>query len=449
MCVLAALLALPLLTSASSIHGRHDDHSHTATQSLPSTWFHASEHPVHELFRRDATDGVTYPTVGSQAWSAGYPSPWSTASSDANALPAAWVAALNDAVSRKAIPDVPIPKLGADGNPVYPSSDPNGPEICSGTYGCRIEGDIWDGPQGTVGISFDDGPADGTSDLLTFLAEKDQRVTHFLIGSQIIYLPDDFTKMFNMGDDIAVHTWSHPYMTTQSNTQVVAELGWTMQLIHNSTGGRIPKFWRPPYGDTDKRVSAIAKEVFGLTTIVWNQDTADWTLTESPPYTTPDKIQSQMKEWLTGPKSPGLIILEHELSKQSAAAFIAAYPLMQQNGWDLVSLARLVGNNVTYQNAASNTSPVTNVDLISAKNDAAAVVPQAASAGSSAPGSSATSQKSGSTNSASGAKPSGPSGASSSPSSTPSGQSAASPRWAASPTVMLSAAMFFFMLRNQ
>jgi peptidoglycan/xylan/chitin deacetylase (PgdA/CDA1 family) len=52
-------------------------------------------------------------------------------------------------------------------------------------------------------------------------------VTHFLIGSQIIYLPDLFTQMFNMGDDLAVHTWSHPYMTTQTNLQVVAEVSMT------------------------------------------------------------------------------------------------------------------------------------------------------------------------------------------------------------------------------
>lgn len=32
-------------------------------------------------------------------------------------------------------------------------------------------------------------------------------------------------------------------------------------MIHNSTGGRVPKYWRPPYGDSDTRVSAIAKEV--------------------------------------------------------------------------------------------------------------------------------------------------------------------------------------------
>ena len=45
-----------------------------------------------------------------------------------------------------------------------------------------------------------------------------------------------------------------------------------MQAIHNSTGGRVPRFWRPPYGDADARVRAIAREVFGLETVVWNSE---------------------------------------------------------------------------------------------------------------------------------------------------------------------------------
>ena len=61
-----------------------------------------------------------------------------------------------------------------------------------------------------------------------------------------------------------------------------------MLLIHNSTGGRVPRYWRPPYGDSDMRVRSIAKEaslkicaclriltnlqVFGLETVIWNQE---------------------------------------------------------------------------------------------------------------------------------------------------------------------------------
>jgi chitin deacetylase len=82
-------------------------------------------------------------------------------------------------------------------------------------------------------------------------------------------------------DDIAVHTWTHPYMTDIVKCDVVAQLGWTLQLIYNSTGGRLARYWRPPYGDTDARVSAIAREVFGLTTVVWNNEYAPFFFTVS------------------------------------------------------------------------------------------------------------------------------------------------------------------------
>jgi len=169
---------------------------------------------------------------------------------------------------------------------------------------------------------------------------------------------------------------------------VVAELGWTVQLIHNSTGGRVPRFWRPPYGDSDTRVRAIAKEVFGLTTVVWNQDTNDWALSDSPPGTTPEKVNASLTQWLTGPKSPGLIILEHELSNQSVASFQAAYPLMLSTGWKITSLAQLMSNGSSYQNAASDEGAVVpvanilnavNVTIPLASSSASAIIAPTAS----------------------------------------------------------------------
>ncbi|KAJ2973659.1 hypothetical protein NUW54_g12025 [Trametes sanguinea] len=106
-----------------------------------------------------------------------------------------------------------------------------------------------------------------------------------MIGVNILGYPEEFKMAFEDNqDDIAVHTWTHPYMTTKTDLEVVGELGWTMEIIHNSTGGRLPKYWRPPYGDSDNRVSAIAKEVFGLTTVIWNQDTEDWSIVSLIPW---------------------------------------------------------------------------------------------------------------------------------------------------------------------
>ncbi|KAJ7142130.1 carbohydrate esterase family 4 protein [Mycena crocata] len=418
-----ALLLFPLL-SAAAVH----DHSHSATKRLPSTWYHDDDHPIHSLFKRDgATDGVAYAPVGSDEWQKAFPAP-PPSSPDPKDMPAEWTAALNDAIARKAIPDIPVATDHGDDDPTYPSgNDPNSPQICSATYQCRIPGDIWDAPDGYLGISFDDGPLPASDALLTFLQSKNQPVTHFMIGSNIFLYPDEFKKAFDQGDDIAVHTWTHPHMTTRSSLQVVAELGWTMEIIHNSTGGRVPRFWRPPYGDSDVRTTAIAKEVFGLTTVVWNQDTDDWSLSEKGG-TTPQAVNSSMTKWLTGPKSPGLIILEHELSDQSVKSFISAYPVMQQNNWKLMSLAQLVGNNTAYQNSASDTGPVNKVDVINAKNGTA----PASTSGSASVG------QSSNTPNASSASPAGSGGPS-----TPS--NGASSQWQQGSAVVLSVALLFML----
>jgi hypothetical protein len=158
-------------------------------------------------------------------------------------------------------------------------------------------------------------------------------------------------------------------MTTLSNAEVVAQLGWTLQLIYNSTGGRLARFWRPPYGDTDTRVTAIAKEVFGLTAVLWNHDTSDWSLGEAGG-ATPQQVQANLQTWLAGPKNPGLIILEHELSDASVQAFITAFPLIKQNNWTLTSVAELDGLGA-YQNVKDDTSPAT-PELLTAGGDGGA-----------------------------------------------------------------------------
>ncbi|KAJ7038049.1 glycoside hydrolase/deacetylase [Mycena alexandri] len=432
-----ALLTLPLLSLA-SVHRRHEhNHAHNIAKRLPSPqWYHEPDHPVHELFRRGApTDGVTYAAVGSAEWAAPYP-PGPPASPDVKLLPAAWVAALNDAIARKAIPDIPLATNVSDGgSPVYPSAPKFAQQLINvgstATSGANAA-------DGHVGLSFDDGPEAGTASLLEFLDQQKQQVTHFMIGSNIIYQPNDFLNAFNRGDDIAVHTWTHPHMTTQSNLQVLGELGWTIQIIHNSTGGRVPKFWRPPYGDSDVRTRAIAKEVFGLTTIIWNQDTSDWSLDESPPGTTADKIKASMQQWLTGPKSPGLIILEHEITNDSVASFVAAYPVMKSNGWNVVSLAQLVGNNASYQNSASNSGPVIAADALDAKSIvASSSAPALSPSGAANSGSNANSnntQKVGAAQTSAG----------SAPSSSPK-PSSASPRWATGPSAIFSTVVLLML----
>jgi len=157
------------------------------------------------------------------AWSAGFPQ----GTPDSTQLPPQWLSAYNAAMAAGKIPKIPpTTQTGTGTNPVYPQGiDPTSPDVCSATsYGCRNPADIWDGPNGYILTSFDDGPLPPTTTLRQFMDQNHETTTHFFIGQNILYNPPIFQSVFEAGDDIAIHTWTHPYMTTLSNLDVVAQV---------------------------------------------------------------------------------------------------------------------------------------------------------------------------------------------------------------------------------
>ncbi|KAH9482648.1 Chitin deacetylase [Psilocybe cubensis] len=317
---------------------------HLPFNSLSNDWFHDDDHPVHALFKRAPGEDIEFPSIGTPAWASGYP----PGPPDPALLPVEWVRALEEAIAAGKIPDIPQTTNYQGSSPVYPYGiNPSSPEICSSTYKCRIPGDFWDSPNGVFGSSFDDGPTPSTPLLVDFLSSVNQTTTHFMIGIKMLYQPTQLQAMIDAGHDLAIHTWTHPYMTTLDNYQILGQLGWTMQLIYNSTGGRLAKFWRPPYGDSDRRVTAIAREVFGLRTVIWNYDTDDW-------IATPQEIGSSMSQFLAAPKSPGLMVLSHELTDMMVYAFIKSFPEIGANGWRFSSLAKALEDGRPYQDSSSS-----------------------------------------------------------------------------------------------
>lgn len=159
------LAGISLLSAVSAaVIPSYDTHAHDQAhddfpqRTLPDRWYQHEDHPAHALFRRQAgtpTQSSDFPEVGSSTWAAAYPA----STPDSSAMPQAWIDALNIAVQAGKIPNIPVSQQSAPGtNPTYGSISPTDPSICSGTYGCRIPGQVWDAPNGTIGISFDDGP---------------------------------------------------------------------------------------------------------------------------------------------------------------------------------------------------------------------------------------------------------------------------------------------------
>ncbi|KAJ9476534.1 putative Chitin deacetylase 2 (putative) [Pseudozyma hubeiensis] len=269
-----------------------------------------------------------------------YPPPLAIPTADQT--PQVWLDALDAAIAAGKIPNIPVAQ-NQDGNPVYPNNKGQDPNTCSWTVTkCVSKTDIVNAPPNNMAIGFDDGPTENSGDLYDFLNQHNQTATHFMIGSNVFLNSDQFAQAVKEGNQhFAVHTWSHHLCTTLTNQQLVAELGWTMQIIADKSGGYIPSFWRPPQGDIDNRVRAIAEEIFGLTNVLWNHDTNDWCLNDQGGSDCPGEdpgedyasVARAASQGIYGPRDQGLIMLEHELTHASISVFKNYYPSLAGLGW--------------------------------------------------------------------------------------------------------------------
>ncbi|PKI82903.1 hypothetical protein MVES1_003767 [Malassezia vespertilionis] len=217
----------------------------------------------------------------------------------------------------------------------------------------------------TWGLSFDDGPNCSHNAFYDFLQKEKLRATLFYIGTNVIDWPLQAQRGLTDGHDICVHTWSHHYTTTLSTSQVFSELYYTMRIIKDVIGVT-PRCWRPPYGDVDDRVRAIATAL-GLRTIVWDHDTDDWNIVPGGKQSTA-KIESNYQKIIDAGKNgstadKGIMVLTHELTNQTMDMFMNEYSKVKAAYKNLVPISACmnasspyVEDQPTYSNFADFTS---------------------------------------------------------------------------------------------
>ncbi|PWN44289.1 glycoside hydrolase/deacetylase [Ceraceosorus guamensis] len=316
--------------------GSHDlTHKHDKRGGCILGTDHLRPRDVDEatLKKRQATlpavsgNGQKYPTPGE------VPPP--------SSLPQAWVDAYNKAKKAGQIPDIPASKETPDGLIAYPKgTDMNA--VCSWTLSKCNDGDIWQAPQGTLAFGFDDGPTpNGTPPLIDLIKKENIATTHFLIGSAIAWAPDVMSQLAAVDSaHLGIHTWSHTLQSTKSDLEILGDLGWTQQIIYDLTG-KVPAYFRPPEGDADARVRAIAR-VLGMQTVLWTKDADDWCLRQG--HGTATSIQScvqsapdletvtkEQVSWVSGSKNDGVITLEHETTDQAIKAAGSLVNAAQKN----------------------------------------------------------------------------------------------------------------------
>jgi hypothetical protein len=223
----------------------------------------------------------------------------------------------------------------------------------------------------TWGVSFDDGPSGYTEYLLDYLTEKNITATFFVVGSRVVDRSNILIEEYMSGHEISVHTWSHPALTSLTNQQIVAELGWTRKIIKDAIGVT-PTTMRPPYGDIDDRVRAISLAM-GMVPIIWTSspesgpfDTNDWRVAGDQ---VTGSVSFEIFEGILGNASvidTGFIVLEHdlfEITVDLAVGYTLNAALTHNPPFNLESIGRcqnIPAGNLYLETNTNKTFPYTN-----------------------------------------------------------------------------------------
>ncbi|KAL1922533.1 uncharacterized protein VTP21DRAFT_10072 [Calcarisporiella thermophila] len=251
-----------------------------------------------------------------------------------------------DLVDWSKVPNAPISPKSPGGPKCKDGQDPFCAWTC--TTCMRNETDLSSCPEKDVwGLTYDDGPTDFSPKLYDYLDSINQKATFFIIGSRALDHGDYLKRAYQAGHQIASHTWSHPYLTSLTNEQIVAEVKWTEMIIKERTGVT-PKYIRPPYGDIDDRVRAIMKQL-GYKIVLWELDTNDWMVGEDKSFN-PEWIDGNFTEWTAkADQYPyGPICLEHDLYQGTVDAAIRNLPKLKK-AYNVVPVATCMNDAHPYQ----------------------------------------------------------------------------------------------------
>ncbi|TDD28882.1 polysaccharide deacetylase family protein [Actinomadura sp. KC06] len=186
-----------------------------------------------------------------------------------------------------------------------------------------------------VALTFDDGPAASTGELLDILAARRVKATFFLIGKNVAEYPDLVRREHAAGHEIADHSYSHANLGRASKKKIVSELTRTQDEIRRASGVT-PTMLRPPYGSTSKRLAEITREM-GMAQVLWTVDPQDWDSRDT----------EDVERRVLAAAKPGYIVLMHDIHRTTVKAVPKIIDRLAAEGYVFVTVSELFGGRLT------------------------------------------------------------------------------------------------------
>ncbi|MCL2531874.1 MAG: polysaccharide deacetylase family protein [Oscillospiraceae bacterium] len=194
--------------------------------------------------------------------------------------------------------------------------------------------------QGSVALTFDDGPSNVTTHILDALEEVDGHGTFFVLGNRCENYPKILRRMVRRGHEIGGHSWGHARLTQLGASALCDDLQRTAQAIEQHSG-QPPTLLRPPYGSINPRLRLHA----GLPIIHWSVDTQDWKHCDQH---CPRRDEQQcarevekMVDNVLANLQDGDIILMHDIFGFTQQAALRLIEQLHAQGWQMLTVSEL------------------------------------------------------------------------------------------------------------
>lgn len=178
----------------------------------------------------------------------------------------------------------------------------------------------------SVAITFDDGPAGYTDEIIESLKENHANATFFVVGTNSSIYINTLKKAIENNNEIGLHSFSHKNLIKLNDEQLNIELNNYKNNLSAELGYDITLV-RPPYGTINEKI----KNNYNYSYILWSVDTEDWS----------NRNKDITKERALEDVKDGDIILMHDIHKSTKEAIKEILPELYVRGYQVVTISNL------------------------------------------------------------------------------------------------------------
>jgi cellulose synthase/poly-beta-1,6-N-acetylglucosamine synthase-like glycosyltransferase/peptidoglycan/xylan/chitin deacetylase (PgdA/CDA1 family) len=194
-------------------------------------------------------------------------------------------------------------------------------------------------PARTIALTFDDGPDPRWTPRISEVLRRHRvQATFFVVGAQVARYPWLARDLANGGDEIGIHSFTHPRLSAIAEWRRELEYSQTQMAIVGATGTKAALL-RFPYSSRADAIDntnwSMIREAgrLGYITVMTDSDSRDW----SRP-----GVDALVRN-ATPPGDEGSIVLMHDAGgdrAQTVAALDRYIPMMKARGYEFTTVSR-------------------------------------------------------------------------------------------------------------